>query len=131
MPCYPPTTQAPSDVKTVSLKQVLDLCQSASTYTVFQDGELHIYQDDYEANRRVIWRVDHSRKYATKSVLTGYDKDKHCWREYITNGERYDIPNKRGNKQLQAWLDERNTLFHYYPRPKIAVYYRRNGELRP
>jgi len=115
---------------TITLSTVLEWCKSATMLTIFQDGELSIFRDDIPNDRRIVARVPNHRRYVTITALSGYDAEKHCW-EKEHGSDTFQIPNKRGQKALDAWTAAINERFHYVPRPKIASYYRREGELRP
>jgi len=105
----------------MTYSEILALLQTAPHFTA-TSWDIDIYVDDYEADLRVVYRVQHELMRVDIARLHQYDPDKHVWREYQSR-DREEIPNKRGLSKLKKWLAELNTKHYGYPCPRMASYY--------
>lgn len=111
-----------------TLTYVRELCERATMLTYHHDGSLSITIDG--PIYRECYRLNSVRTCVSVTLMTGYDADKHAWLKCVGQS-LWSIPNKRGQKALDKWLEELNLKHHPFPRPRIASYFRKDGELKP
>lgn len=105
----------------MTYSEILALLQTAPHFTA-TSWDIDIYVDDYDADLRVVYRVQHELMRVEIARLHNYDKEKHVWRDYKSR-DRKDIPNRRGKKKLLEWIKELNLEHYGYPCPRMASYY--------
>ena len=97
-----------------SITNILQSLQSSVLFTWTQtpgsprDASLSIFHDDYPADRRFVHDIRFSSLGVriTRRVLSGYNKEKHCWENYPQAKQETTLPNRRGEKALRSFLSK-------------------------
>lgn len=110
----------------MTFNEILLLLKKADHFMA-TSRDIDIFVDDYDKDLRIVYRVRYDLMRVDIARLNNYDKEKHCWQDYLSRSEK-EIPNKRGMKKLLEWIKELNLKYYGYPNPRMASYYLRDGK---
>ena len=113
----------------MTLLELLDLLKTADIVTIYRDGSFSMIHDDHAADVRTCRDVRTGRKRAECRRLRGYDRESRTWTQHGAAVDA-DIPNKRGAKALDAWIQDQCLREHPHFRPAVVCLYRKDGVLQ-